>query len=386
MSVSLFGTLPPLKAISVYCWWLSESLSRRQPIEFFTFRKLYPEWLYPGGTKDRTPEWSVEPSPTLTIHRSLTYYNPLSWVWSALKARGRLIHAQWWSMPVGIVWFVVLGLLRLRGRRILLTVHNVEFHEKRWYDRLITKMVFSLADAFCVHCEANAQQLADYMGIDRERIYVVPIPVYDQYCQDGVSRETARRRLGIEPDRVVFLLFGNHRDYKGTDVFLEATGALSEEQRRKTAVLIVGQVWGDAAVYDRLIETHGLEDVVHRYYEYVPMRDVQYYFQAADVVVLPYKHFAAQSGVGSLALAFGRPLLVTRVGGLPALTRRPEAVAEPDDVASLRDAVARLLGNPELLEQMAADSRELAAERTWDRTAERTLEVYRQVLDQKPAS
>ena len=381
MKVSLFGTLPPLKAISVYCWCLCEGLAKHLPIEFFSFRRLYPEWLYPGGTKDTTPEWDVRENENLTIRRWLTYYNPFSWLWCAWRAKGRLVHAQWWSLPVGIVWLVVLGILRLRGRRILLTVHNVQFHEKGLLDRVITRLVFALVHSFCVHCDDNKRQLADYMKIPPERIHVMPIPVYDMYCDAGLTRDAAREHLGLDPEPVAFLLFGNHRDYKGTDVFLRAAGALSPEQRQRLRVLIVGQTWGGLAeTYDRLIDEHSLAEQVVKLYGYVPMADVKYYFEASDVVALPYKHFAAQSGVGSLVLAFGKPLLVTRVGGLPTLVRRPEGLAEPDDVESLRAAIARLLDDGALRAQMAEDSQALAAERSWDAAARRTLEIYRAVM------
>ena len=385
VAVSFFGTLPPLKSISVYCWCLCEGLSRRIRLECFSFRRLYPDWLYPGGTKDKTPGWDVRENANLAIRRSLTYYNPLSWLWCALRARGRLIHAQWWSLPVGLVWIVVLGILRLRGRRILMTVHNVEFHEKGLLDRLVRRIVFAMVHSFVVHCEENRQRLAEELKIDPGRIHVMPIPVYDQYCDPGVTQESARERLGIEPGRVAFLLFGNHRDYKGTDVFLRAAGGLGDEQRRRLKILIAGQTWGDLAErYDRLIAEQGLEDQVLKFYDYVPMCDVKYYFEASDVVALPYKHFAAQSGVGSLVLAFGKPLLVTRLGGLPTLVKRPEAIAEPGDVESLRDAIARLMDDPGLREQLAADARALAAERSWDAAADRTLEIYQAVMADAP--
>jgi glycosyltransferase involved in cell wall biosynthesis len=247
-------------------------------------------------------------------------------------------------------------------------------------DRLITRIVFSLADAFCAHCQDNADQLADTMGIDRSRIHVMPIPVYDQYCDPEVTRESARAKLGIAPDRTAFLLFGNHRDYKGTDVFLEAVAGLTEEQRARVLVMIVGQVWGEEERYERIIGERGIGDCVFRCYGYVPMHEVKYHFEATDVVALPYKHFAAQSGVGSLVLAFGKALLVTRCGGLPTLVKRPEALCDPDDVESLREGIARILDDAALLEQMATDSREIASERSWDATASRTLEIYQHVL------
>jgi glycosyltransferase involved in cell wall biosynthesis len=170
------------------------------------------------------------------------------------------------------------------------------------------------------------------------------------------------------------------RRYKGIDVFLRAFAALSEEQRQNATVLIVGQSWGDLAEqYDALIDELGLHEHVVKRYAYVPMQDVKYYFEACDVVALPYRHFAAQSAVGSLVLAFGKPLLVTRVGGLPTLVQREEALCEPGDVTSLRDGIARLLDDPKLRQQLAAGSRDIAAERCSRGFAARTIGVYQTV-------
>lgn len=378
--VSHFGTLPPLKAISIYCWSLCAGLSKRLPIEFFSFKRLYPEWVYPGGTKDDDPDWKIDENANLTIHRWLTYYNPLGWIWCGIRAKGKLVHMQWWSLPVGIVWLVVLAVVRLRGRRVISTIHNVKFHESGIFDRLLRRMVFAMCHAFIVHCEENKQCLVDDLHIAPERVHVAPMPVYSQYCDPSLTQAAAREHLGLEPDRVAFLLFGNVREYKGVDVFLRATAGLTAEQRQRIQVLIVGQAWrGLTEEYDALIDELGLDEQVLRHFDYVPMADVKHYFEAADVVALPYRHFAAQSGVGALVLAFGKPLLVTRVGGLPTLVKRPEGIAEPGDVDSLRAAIARLLDDPALREQMADDARSLAAERSWDAVASRTLDIYRHV-------
>jgi glycosyltransferase involved in cell wall biosynthesis len=200
------------------------------------------------------------------------------------------------------------------------------------------------------------------------------------YCDDRVGREAARARLGIEPDRVAILLFGNQRPYKGTDNMLRAVSLLPEGMRRQVTVVIAGQAWKNAQQYDGLIASCGMAVQVKKHLKYVPMSDVKYYFEAADLVALPYKFFAAQSGVGSIALAFGKPLLVTRVGGLPSLVKREEAIAERGSVESLRDRLSALLADRASLDQLAADSREVAKGRTWDAAAERTVEIYRDML------
>ncbi|GAH33224.1 unnamed protein product, partial [marine sediment metagenome] len=51
MKVTLIGTLPPIKGLSPYCQELLKSLSENIEVEFIGFKKLYPDFLYPGGTR-----------------------------------------------------------------------------------------------------------------------------------------------------------------------------------------------------------------------------------------------------------------------------------------------------------------------------------------------
>lgn len=51
MKVTLIGTLPSIKGLSPYCQELLKSLSKNIEVEFIGFKKLYPDFLYPKGTK-----------------------------------------------------------------------------------------------------------------------------------------------------------------------------------------------------------------------------------------------------------------------------------------------------------------------------------------------
>ena len=93
-------------------------------------------------------------------------------------------------------------------------------------------------------------------------------------------------------------------------------------------------------------------------------------FRAADLVVLPYREID-QSGVLFTAMAFGKPLLLTRVGGFPEIGGA--ALVAPGDPEALAEALTELLNDPGRLERMAAVER---PEYGWDAIARRTLEVY----------
>ena len=75
---------------------------------------------------------------------------------------------------------------------------------------------------------------------------------------------------------------------------------------------------------------------------YCPDAEVEKYFSSSDLVVLPYEE-ATQSGIAQIAFGFGRPVVATRVGGLPEVVTDGKTgyVVPPMDPVALSDAVIR---------------------------------------------
>ena len=385
----MIGSLPPVKGVSAYTAELLSALARRDDLDLdlVGFRSIYPRWAYPGGD----PDEQAPPGATHTLalshvkqRRAIAWYNPLSWIWAGLRARGEVVHAQWWSYALAPVYATALGVARLRGKRIVMTAHNVEPHEGGIARRLANRAVFRFAHRYIVHSEANKTTLQRMLRCDPARIDVLPHGVLET-PRTGMSRSTARLQLGIPGDARVALCFGNIRPYKGVDVLLRAFSEVVKEDPR-ALLLIAGQPWGDWAPYQRLIDELSLADRVKTRLEYIPTAEIEPYFVAADVVVLPYTHFDAQSGVGTRALPFGRPLIVTNTGGLPDLVLEEEAVVPAGDAAALARAITRVLGDDALRDRMAVDSLALAASLGWDAIAERTAAIYAVMLGRTPAT
>ena len=97
--VVLLGSLPPLGALSSYCLELSLSISNMIDVEFISFQKIYPSFLYPGGNMKGDYTFPNIHHPKLQVRRQLTWYNPLTWIKEGLITNGALLHAQWWSPP-----------------------------------------------------------------------------------------------------------------------------------------------------------------------------------------------------------------------------------------------------------------------------------------------
>jgi glycosyltransferase involved in cell wall biosynthesis len=209
-----------------------------------------------------------------------------------------------------------------------------------------------------VHSEALAGELAATGEVDA-RIEVVPHGT-------GPSVYTV-------PPSDSLLFFGRISYYKGLDILLDA---MDEVWKARPGVTLTVAGEGE-------IESHpALSDprVVVRQ-EHVREVDVPDLFHDATAVVLPYRQ-ASQSGVGSLALQYGRPVIASRLGGLPELVGGDRGRLVPsEDPAALAQSILEVLGEPGLAEQMGRSAVAAVEDEVgWKAVAERTVECYRRYL------
>lgn len=380
LPVTLLGALPPWRGVAPYTRHLVDALEadHQLEIEFLDFASLYPRWLYPGG--DPVDRAGTRPSfRRVRVRRLLAWYNPLSWLWAGLTLRGRVVHAQWWSFILAPVYLTVLALGRLRGRMVVLTLHNVLPHEGGRWQRCMYRSVLRLANHFIVHSQRNAEMLATVYPRAVGRVSTVPLGLHTVGAARNLSPQEARRELGLSPDRPVILAFGNIRPYKGVEVLLRAFRRVLDAEREATLV-VAGQPWEDFAPYERIIQELGLGEHVHTWLEYVPDERVEAFFASADIAVFPYVNFDAQSAAATLALFFGVPILVSDVGALPDLVEDRRAVVPPNDPGALADALLAVLSDASLRAKLVADARRSAAQLDWATIARRTADVYDRVM------
>lgn len=377
-NVTMIGTLPPIKGISPYCLELVKNLSTLLPVEFIGFKKLYPDLLYPGGTKIQ--EESITSFTLKNVHamNNLTYYNPFTWIVAGLTAKGEVIHAQWWSHVLAPIYLTILFLCKVRGKKIVLTVHNVIPHEQSSFNKLLNNSVLSLGDGYIVHSESNKTEFIKNFQIPESRVFVAPHGILEQAEKKGISKLVAREHLNLPPSGKVLLFFGTIRDYKGLDVLLRA---LPEVRRQIPDVMLIvaGKPWGGWDTYQTILTENGLENSVLLKLDFISPSEIEYYFAACDIVVLPYKYFNSQSGVGALALPFYKPLVVTNVGGLPEYILDKRVIANPNDINDLVEKIVLVLSDDELLLKLSKDSETLSKKYKWVEIAKKTVSVYKEI-------
>ena len=310
-----------------------EFLAQGDDCQIYSFSLQYPSFLFPGTT-----QYSDEPAPDdLIIHTVINSVNPLNWIRVGrriAKERPDIILVRFWIPFMGPALGTILRRVRKnRHTRIIALTDNVMPHEKRPGDLPFTKYFLGSCDAFITMSEKVMADLRILEKVKPARL--VAHPLYDNFGA-AVSKKIAREKLGIRLSEKVILFFGFIRKYKGLDLLLDA---MADPRIREAGImlLVAGEFYEDEKGYLEQVNHLGIEDLLIMRTQFIPDREVVYYFCAADAVIQPYRN-ATQSGVTPLAYHFEKPMVVTDVGGLPSLVpdRRAGLVtaAEPAALAS----------------------------------------------------
>jgi len=337
-NLSVVGPTHPFRGgISHYTSLLVRALRRNCRVQFLSYSRQYPVWLYPGAT-DRDP--SLKP---VTVEKPDATFDALSpRAWWGLPGRIALHGSELvvlpWTAAYWIPFYCVFlkALARDSGPPALFICHNVIEHETSRLKNRLSGSLLRRGDYFLVHSDWDRANLLNWIGRDRaHRVTVSPHPVYDHFNAAGIDPAAARAQLGVNCERVL-LFFGFIREYKGLRYLLQSLPLILD--RFRVHLLVAGESWEDLRPYRELIENLRLEERVTLHARYVPDEMVPTYFAAADLVVVPYTS-ATQSGIVQLAHGFRKPVVVGNVGGIPEAVeqgrtgylvapRSPKAIAE----------------------------------------------------------
>lgn len=318
-----------------------EFLHEGHSVRLVTFTLQYPSFLFPGTT-----QYAEGPAPTdLTITRSLNSVNPISWLRTARSIRAAqpdvVIFAYWMAFMAPAYGFIA-SRLRRKGIRCVALVHNMLPHERTILDMLFAPYFVRRMDGFSTLSQSVCDDVRS-LTKENKPVTLCPHPLYDNFGP-AVSREEAIAHLGLDAGMRYILFFGLIRDYKGLDLLMEAFADV-RLQARNIRLLVAGEFYSGEERYLELERTLGLQGRIVWTRRFIPSDEVRHYFAAADIVAQPYRT-ATQSGVTQIAYHFGRPMLVTNVGGLAEIVPdgrvgyvvAPQAQAIADALVDFLDA------------------------------------------------
>jgi glycosyltransferase involved in cell wall biosynthesis len=330
-----------------------------------------------GDHDPRAPKW-------WKVCRVARYY--LRLLWYTVRAEPEVFHVLWNNKFELLDRTALMLFYRLMGKRIVLTVHNVNIRRRDGNDsalnRLTLRMQYSLADHLFVHTDRMKSELETDFGVPAGKVTVIPLGVNNAVPVTALSGDEARARLGLQRGERVVLFFGSILPYKGVDVLVEAVAILRREGM-PCRLVIAGRPKGGEqywAAVEQQIASLSLEDLVVKAIQFVPDEETEVYFKAADVVALPYSH-VFQSGVLVLGYSFGLPVIASDVGSLrdDIVEGRTGFVCAPRDPASLAQKLERFFSSDLYrgLDAARADIKQFAADRySWSKVATATRRVY----------
>jgi glycosyltransferase involved in cell wall biosynthesis len=260
-------------------------------------------------------------------------------------------------------------------RPLVLTAHDILPREARPGQRTAQRRLYGRFDAIVVHSEHGRKRLTGELGVDPERIHVIPHGVLE-HLAGGRPEEPASEQPPFATELPVVLCFGLMRPYKGIDLLLEAWRGIDDAE-----LWIAGMPRMDISAL-RAAAPPSVRFVAR----FIGDDELPAYFRRADLVVLPYREID-QSGVLFTALAFGKPLLLSDVGGFPEIVATGAARSFPaGDAGALRERLRELIGDAAARSALAAGAAQLAAgEYSWRAIAQRTLALYESLLAAGPS-
>jgi glycosyltransferase involved in cell wall biosynthesis len=313
MDIVIIGTAFPYRGgLAAYNERLARQfLAEGHKVTILTFTVQYPGFLFPGKS-----QYLEGPPPQgLEIRRVLNSVNPFNWFfvgWMLRKSKPDLLIIKYW-LPFMAPCFGTVSRLARSNRltRTICIFDNVIPHEKRPGDRLLTSFFTRAIDAAVAMSESVLSDLRQFRTDIPAALN--PHPLFDNFGAT-LSKDVARKKLGLGDPAGVILFFGFIRAYKGLDLLIEAFGA--EDMRKlKLRLVIAGEFYEDSSRYMELVRKYKLQDEIIFFDRFINDNEVKDFFSAADLVVQPYKD-ATQSGVTQICYHFEKPMVVTDVGGL----------------------------------------------------------------------
>jgi glycosyltransferase involved in cell wall biosynthesis len=322
------------------------------------------------------------------MFRVLRYYAKL--IRYVATAKPRIFHILWNNKFELFDRTLLMLYYKALGKRIALTVHNVNASRRDSRDsslnRLTLRCQYRLTDHIFLHTEKMKSELIEEFGVPPTRITVVPFGINNAVPNTSVNTGDAKKRLGLSESEKVILFFGNITPYKGLE-YLTATFRHLLGKDQSYRLIIAGKpdncekYWN--TVRGEIEESSQAGRVLLRA-DFIPEHDIEIYFKAADVLVLPYRH-VYQSGVLFLGYSFGLPVLAADVGSLKddIVEGKTGFIFKPEDPVDLARAIEHYFVS-DLYAELNSRRQEIkdyANERhSWEVVGQMTTSVYATLL------
>ena len=307
----------------------------------------------------------------------------LRWVVGTLKS---VLHARLQGISVfhlhifytNILILFNLFLVKLLFGKVVLTVHDVTSFDSENESTIISKFIYNLTDIVLTHNAFSKNEIIKVTSISSSNIYIIPHGNYTPFISIQNDKSNSKERLNLPKDKTILLFFGMIKKVKGLEILLEAFKKVVDTNS-DIVLLIAGKPWeNDFAEYQKIIDRNNLSKHIILHTKFIPHEDVEHYYCASDLVVLPYKKIY-QSGVLMMTLSYERPAIVSNLPPLMEVISDNENgfLFEAENSNDLSDKLIEILADKKNLEIVRKKGTELINTKYgWDEIGRLTKLAY----------
>jgi D-inositol-3-phosphate glycosyltransferase len=304
------------------------------------------------------------------------------WIKLLIEKKPDIVHFQEFR-HVKLDWLFFLCLKLLR-KKVVFTIHDTHPQKQSSIESinlLLKKKASIYCNALFVHSEYSKKIVQESWRMNDQKIFVVPHGGYGLHYGIPILQENARAKLGYHKSDFILLFFGQIRQWKGLDCLLLSLVEAKKSIPNLNLIIAGSDKHSMGDFYRKMISDLDLDHEVNFQNRFIKNEEVSELFCCCDITILPYTKID-QSGVLFLSYTFGKPVIATRVGGLPEMVKDGVTgyTVPPANIHVLTEKIIEAWRNRESLKEMGLNAQKLINEEySWDRLAESTVETYRKI-------
>jgi glycosyltransferase involved in cell wall biosynthesis len=310
----------------------------------------------------------------------------IRYLWGSCKSIGSARCAatqicHFYYFRIGLLELFTVLLAKILGMKVIITANDIVPFIALLTNPAVERLTYWLADGIVAHNRVSKRELQRVIGLDSGKISIVPHGNYISSIKKRLTKNDARELIALPGNAKILLFFGRIKGEKGVDVLFESFKRVSVEFPE--AVLVVAGIARKAdldkypGINNLLADLNRTKNCIPRI-EFIPRDDVDAYYAAADMVILPYKRIYL-SGVLLMAMSHGKVVIASDLDAMKEVITDNEngLLFKNGDVNALTEKIVYALRNPDLLEILSRKALEhMQNEYGWDTVGKKMNDCY----------
>ena len=272
-------------------------------------------------------------------------------------------------------------LAKLLFGKIVLTIHDVRSFSNHKTSSIYTRLIYFLSDSILTHNRFSKKEIVQFHQSLKNKIKIIPHGNYLPFINIQENQKESRIKLGIGLDKPVLLFFGMIKKVKGLDLLLSAMPKVIQNNP-EVILLVAGKPWKDNfSTYQAIIDKLQISNNCILHIKFISYEDVEHYYCAADIVVLPYSKIY-QSGVLMMSLSYGKPVVLSDLESFKEIVtdKKSGLFFKSGNISSLSEVINNALDSTDLLVKIQLQGLDLMKSKySWSKIGEQTRDAYRKI-------